>query len=40
MDIDGDLVTPLVNNRECAYVYFAEDGGKDALSRQPTKTEK
>ena len=27
MDIDGDLVTPLVNNRECAYVYFAEDGG-------------
>lgn len=27
MDIDGDLVTPLVNNRECAYVFFAEDGG-------------
>ena len=27
MDIDCDLVTPLVNNRECAYVYFAEDGG-------------
>ena len=27
MDIDGDLVTPLVNNKECAYVYFAEDGG-------------
>ena len=27
IDIDQDLVTPLVNNRECAYVYFAEDGG-------------
>ena len=27
VDSDNDLVTPLVNNRECAYVYFAEDGG-------------
>ena len=27
MDVDGDLVTPLVNNRECAYVYFTDDGG-------------
>lgn len=27
MDVDGDLVTPLVNNRECAYVFFGEDGG-------------
>lgn len=27
VDTDEDLVTPLVNNRECAYVYFAEDGG-------------
>lgn len=25
-DSDGDLVTPLVNNAECAYVVFAEDG--------------
>lgn len=27
MDIDGDLVTPLVNNKQCAYVFYAEDGG-------------
>ncbi|MBI35383.1 MAG: hypothetical protein CMP67_08475 [Flavobacteriales bacterium] len=27
VDSDNDLVTPLVNNRECAYVYFAKDGG-------------
>ena len=27
IDQDDDLVTPLINNRECAYVYFAEDGG-------------
>jgi hypothetical protein len=27
IDQDEDLVTPLINDRECAYVYFAEDGG-------------
>lgn len=27
IDKDEDLVTPLVNNRECAYVYFSKDGG-------------
>ena len=27
VDTDEDLVTPLVNNRECVYVFFAEDGG-------------
>lgn len=26
VDIDGDLVTPLVNNAECAYVIFDENG--------------
>lgn len=26
MDSDGDLVTPLVNNQECAYVFFDEKG--------------
>lgn len=26
MDSDGDLVTPLVNDRECAYVFFDEQG--------------
>ena len=26
VDSDGDLVTPLVNERECAYVYFDEKG--------------
>ncbi|TKG94749.1 DUF3109 family protein [Puteibacter caeruleilacunae] len=26
IDQDGDLVTPLVNNRECVYVYTDEDG--------------
>lgn len=25
-DSDGDLVTPLVNNKECAYVVFTEHG--------------
>lgn len=25
-DSDGDLVTPLVNDAECAYVVFSEDG--------------
>ncbi len=24
-DTDGNMVTPLVNNRECAYVYFEND---------------
>lgn len=27
VDTDGDLVTPLVNNRACAYVYYDEQGG-------------
>jgi hypothetical protein len=26
IDYDGDLVTPLVNNRECAFVYRDEQG--------------
>lgn len=26
IDYDGDLVTPLVNNRECAFVYRDENG--------------
>ncbi|QCX52764.1 DUF3109 family protein [Elizabethkingia sp. JS20170427COW] len=26
VDIDGDMVTPLVNNQECAYVIFDEKG--------------
>ncbi len=26
LDFDGDLVTPLVNNAECAYVIFDEKG--------------
>ncbi|NAW50539.1 DUF3109 family protein [Elizabethkingia argentiflava] len=26
IDIDGDLVTPLVENKECAYVIFDEKG--------------
>ena len=26
MDTDGDWVTPLVNNRECAYLVFEENG--------------
>ena len=26
IDIDGDLVTPLVNGEECAYVIFDENG--------------
>lgn len=26
IDNDGDLVTPLVNNQECAFVFFANDG--------------
>lgn len=26
IDSDGDLVTPLVNGKECAYVVFTEDG--------------
>ena len=26
IDADGDYVTPLVNNEECVYVYFEEDG--------------
>jgi hypothetical protein len=25
-DMDGNYVTPLVNDRECAFVYFTEDG--------------
>ena len=27
IDQDQDLVTPLVDHRECAYVFFADDGG-------------
>jgi hypothetical protein len=26
IDSDGDFVTPLVNNRECAYVFYDEKG--------------
>ena len=26
IDVDGDYVTPLVNEKECAYVIFEEDG--------------
>jgi hypothetical protein len=26
VDSDGDLVTPLVNNRQCAYSFFDEEG--------------
>ena len=32
-DFDGDKVTPLVNNQECAYVYFDGDITKCAIEQ-------
>lgn len=33
IDSDGDLVTPLVNNRECAYVIFEEGIAKCGIEK-------
>ena len=38
-DIDGDLVTPLVNGGECAYVIFDEKGITKCGIEKATKTE-
>ena len=32
-DVDGVLVTPLINNRECAFVYFEENTAKCAIEK-------
>lgn len=33
IDIDGDIVTPLINNKECAYTYFENDTAKCAIEK-------
>lgn len=33
IDVDGDRVTPLVDNKECAYVYFEEGVTKCAIEK-------
>ena len=32
-DVDGVLVTPLVNDSECIFVYFDENGAKCAIEK-------